>query len=400
MATEQQPPLNLRPLKTAAEIAAEAAAKPQVPPGAPLRTAVQTAMTAPGPVAAPRTPFVNPGGQLTMGEFAAGGARPNMYGLYDPKGAANVQAAGQAMGRAYQAGYVPGQYTPSSSAVAAPAPAAPAPNMSAVRPSVVAPAGAAPMASAGGVGSRLMGAAGMVGKAVPFIGDAIQAAAYGMDPNSNASTMGRIGRGAAAGLGSFGGRVLGGAAGTAVAPGVGTAVGSVGGSVAGAAGGAALYDSLLGEPEVAPMDEAQEFQKRKDMQSGDSPELRERRTTGNLSGLSHQTARAIDAQRDTRANYPSFFEPAATRLSPVVMKKQVPEASSAPDKPQGFQGPSADEAARFRKETGTPYDPKSVTDKLNIERMRAGEQTFTSKQSREFRQSNPTYRPGQYVKRG
>ena len=431
MATEQQPLLNLRPLKTAAEIAAEAAAKPQVPPGAPLRTAVQTAMAAPsggpigtvptsrvggpigqvptlrteqlinpnltgytpGPVAAPRTPFVNPGGQLTMGEFAAGGARPNMYGLYDPKGAANVQAAGQAMGRAYQAGYVPGQYTPSSSAVAAPAPAAPAPNMSAVRPSVVAPTGAAPMASAGGVGSRLMGAAGMVGKAVPFIGDAIQAAAYGMDPNSNASTMGRIGRGVAAGLGSFGGRVLGGAGGTLVAPGVGTAVGSVTGSIGGAAGGAALYDSVFGEPEVAPMDEAQEFQKRMDMRTGDSPELRERRTTGDLSGLSHQTARAIDAQRDTRANYPSFFEPAATRLSPVVMKKDPA--------PKGeFKGPSSDEMARFRKETGTPYDPKSVTDKLNLERMRGGEETFTSKQSREFRKSNPTYRPGQYVKRG
>lgn len=360
MATEQQP-LNLRPLKTAAQIAAEAANKTQVPSGAPLRTAAQIAQAAPsgGPIGRVPTSMVGgPIGQVPV---------LRMEQMVNPN----------------LTGYTPGQFSRGSSALALPAPAAP--DLNAVRPSVVAPTGAAPMASAGGVGSRLMGAAGMVGKAVPFIGDAIQAAAYGMDPNSNASTMGRIGRGVAAGLGSFGGRVGGGIAGTAVAPGVGTAVGSVGGSIAGAAGGAALYDSVFGEPEVAPRDEAAEFQKRMDMRTGDSPEARAARAQETPA---QRIERGEVARRETKANYPSLF----------AEKEAAPAKPAAPK--GEFKGPSDDEMARFRKQTGTPYDPKSITDKLNLERMRAGEQTFTSKQSREFRKANPTYRPGQYVKRG
>jgi hypothetical protein len=148
-----------------------------------------------------------------------------------------------------------------------------------------------------------------------------------------------------------------------------------------------LYDSVFGEPEVAPRDEAAEFQKRMDMRTGDSPEARAARAQETPA---QRIERGEVARRETKANYPSLFA-----------EKEAAPAATKPAAPKGeFQGPSDEEMARFRKQTGTPYDPKSVTDKLNLERMRAGEQTFTSKQSREFRKSNPTYRPGQYVKRG
>ena len=76
-------------------------------------------------------------------------------------------------------------------------------------------------------------------KALPIVGDIAQGYMYGKANHS-------IGRGIAAGLGSFGGRLGGAAAGTVVAPGVGTAVGEIGGSVAGAYGGAKLYDAISG----------------------------------------------------------------------------------------------------------------------------------------------------------
>lgn len=396
-----------KPLKTAAEIAAErlTAAPTAAAPAAPLQTAAQRAMgSAAGIPAIPGN--VQPGGVITAGEFNAGGARPNTYGLYDPRGAANVRAAGQAMGQAYQGGYVPGQYTGSMSVPAAAAPAAPAPptfpNQAGVRPSVIAPNDLAPAASnaaansgrAAGVGSKLLGAAQtmtrMGSMATPFLGDVAQGVIYGAEKGS-------VGRGLMAGLGSFTGRTIGASAGRLGGP-VTAAAGNVTGSFAGGYGGAKLYDALT-ESQAEPVNEAAEFQKRMDMRTGDSPELRERRTTGNLSGRGQQTARELDVQRDTRTNYPSYFEPAASRLDPVVMKDQSPaQAPAGANKASDFQGPSAEEKARFRKQTGTPYDPKSITDKLNLERMRAGEQTFTSKQSREYRRSNPSYRPGQYVK--
>jgi hypothetical protein len=396
------PPKN--PLKTAAEIAAErlAAAPTAAAPAAPLQTAAQRAMgSAAGIPAIPGN--VQPGGVITAGEFNAGGARPNTYNLFDPKGAANLRAAGQAMGQAYQGGYVPGQYTGSMSVPAAAAPAAPAPptfpNQAGVRPSVVAPNDLAPAASnaaansgrAAGVGSKLLGAAQtmtrMGSMATPFLGDVAQGVIYG-------AQKGSVGRGLMAGLGSFTGRTIGTSAGRLGGP-VTAAAGNVTGSFAGGYGGAKLYDALT-ESQTEPVNEAAEFQKRKDMQSGDSPELRAARAQQTPAQLAE---RAEEARRDTRSNYPSYFEPAASRLDPVVMKKDP--APAKPAAPKGeFQGPSAEEKARFRKQTGTPYDPKSITDKLNLERMRAGEQTFTSKQSREFRRANPTYRPGQYVKRG
>lgn len=143
---------------------------------------------------APRVPYVNPGGNITLGEFAGGGARPNMYGVYDPAGAANVRAALPA-----QAAYTPGQYGSSMGMRPMPTaalgagdsmPLAVRPNAAPATTSSAAPAmkaadvlnvrtvpgtggaSAAPMLEAGGagraagVGSRLAGMGSMVGKAL------------------------------------------------------------------------------------------------------------------------------------------------------------------------------------------------------------------------------------------
>lgn len=379
-----------KPLKTAAEIAAErltAAPTAAAAPAAPLQTAAQRAMgSAAGVPAIPGN--VQPGGVITAGEFNAGGARPNTYNLFDPKGAANVRAAGQAMGQAYQGGYVPGQYTGSMSVPAAAAPAAPAPptfpNQAGVRPSVIAPNDLAPAASnaaansgrAAGVGSKLLGAAQTMTRmgtmATPFLGDVAQGVMYGAEKGS-------VGRGLMAGLGSFTGRTIGTSAGRLGGP-VTAAAGNVTGSFAGGYGGAKLFDALT-ESQTEPVNEAAEFQKRMDMRTGDSPEARAARAQETPA---QRTERAEVARRETKTNYPSLFPEKA--------------AASKGESQGEFQGPSAEEKARFRKQTGTPYDPKSITDKLNLERLRAGEQTFTSKQSREYRRANPGYRPGQYVK--
>lgn len=419
-----------------------------VQPELPLRTQ---------PVA--RAPYVNPGGNITLGEFNAGGARPNTYGLYDPRGAANLRAGlpyqalqtGQlnlgpnapgALGYGYwdsktgfspqpldrvARSYTPGQY--GAGPAGAPPAAAPAPtggnSALAIRPNAApanipsaAPAmkaadvlnvrtipgtggaAAAPALEAGaagagragaGVGSRLLTAAGAVGKALPLVGDVLQGAIYGYEGGS-------IGRGVAAGLGSFGGRLAGAAGGTLVAPGVGTAVGSVGGSVGGAAGAAKLYDMATGADDAyqnpAAVRQAEENAAMRAVPSRvDMPQ-----------GLTANTGGSGDAMRiDLPA--PGSTAPQVTRQEPGQPGKyDVPSAATskpkdaAPAKSSGFQGPSAEEMARFRKQTGTPYDPKSITDKLNLERMRAGEKTLTSKQSRDYRRANPDYRPGQYVK--
>jgi len=379
-----------------------------------------TPRVAPVVVPTPQVPFVNPGGNITLGEFVGGGARPNMYGVYDPAGAANVRAALPA-----QAAYTPGQYgggsmgmrpalPPASDLPLAVRPnAAPAaipfeaPAGSAMKPAQVlnvrtipgtGGASAAPMLEAGGagraagVGSRLAGMGSMVGKALPFVGDVLQGAAYGYEGGS-------VGRGVAAGLGSLGGRVAGAAGGSLVAPGVGTAVGSVGGSVAGAAGAAKLYDMATGadspymNPEAMRQTEVNAANRAVPSRI-DMPQ-----------GLTANTGGAGDAMR-IDAPAPGSTTPQITRQAnpqapAAPLKYDVKSASvSSPAKPQGFQAPSAEEAARFRRETGTPFDPKSINDKLNMDRMRAGEGTFNSRQANAYRAANPNYRPGQYSSGG
>jgi hypothetical protein len=122
-------------------------------------------------------------------------------------------------------------------------------------------------------------------------------------------------------------------------------------------------------------------------------------------GLTANTGGAGDAMRiDAPApgsTTPQITRQASPQTATEPLKYDVKSASVAsPAKPQGFQGPSAEEMARFRTETGTPFDPKSINDKLNMDRMRAGEDTFNSKQANAYRASNPNYRPGQYSSSG
>lgn len=382
-----------------------------------------TPRVAPVGVPRPQVPFVNPGGNITLGEFVGGGARPNMYGVYDPAGAANVRAALPA-----QAAYTPGQYGGGSmgmrpmptAALGAgdPMPLAVRPNAAPTTTPSAAPAmkpaqvlnvrtipgtggaSAAPMLEAGGagraagVGSRLAGMGSMVGKALPFVGDVLQGVAYGMDPNSNASTMGRIGRGVVAGLGSLGGRLAGAAGGTLVAPGVGTAVGSVGGSIGGAAGAAQLYDSLMESAPAAPAP-LTAADKGMNLPTPAENQAYFRQKAAEVEATDPRKAAAFNLTA-ARATDPRQVNP-ETRAAAEAVSQGADKAAS---QSGAFQGPSAEEKARFRKQTGTPYDPNSITDKLNLERMRAGEQTFTSKQSREYRRANPSYRPGQYSSGG
>jgi glucose/arabinose dehydrogenase len=79
---------------------------------------------------------------------------------------------------------------------------------------------------------------------------------------------------------------------------------------------------------------------------------------------------------------------------------QLPGAVEAAAKaaPKQFQMPSAEEMAAFRKQTGTAFNAKSINDKLSLERMRGGEETFDSKQANAYRAAHKDYRPGMYTK--
>ena len=86
-------------------------------------------------------------------------------------------------------------------------------------------------------------------------------------------------------------------------------------------------------------------------------------------------------------------------VAPGVVNNPAPVGQPAPvaaPKPQGFQGPSEEEMAAFRKQTGTAFNPKSINDKLSLERMRNGEETFDTKQANAYRAAHKDYVPGSY----
>lgn len=116
-------------------------------------------------------------------------------------------------------------------------------------PEVAPVAGEAAEKGAGGLLSRLtaegaplMKGAFALGKAIPFLGDAYQG-------YQSYKESGSIGRGITGALGSFGGRFLGGSAGSLVGP-AGTVAGEIGGSIAGTSAANHLYDSVFGGPDV------------------------------------------------------------------------------------------------------------------------------------------------------
>jgi hypothetical protein len=90
-------------------------------------------------------------------------------------------------------------------------------------------------------------------------------------------------------------------------------------------------------------------------------------------------------------------------VAPGIVNNPAPvgqpaTAPAAPAASKQFQMPSAEEMAAFRKQTGTAFNAKSINDKLSLERMRAGEETFDSKQANAYRAAHKDYRPGMYTK--
>lgn len=279
--------------------------------------------------------------------------------------------------------------------------------------------------------TKLAPQASLGSKALPFVGDALVGTMYGMDPEK-----GSVGRGVAAGLGSFAGRTLGAAGGALTGPGAPVAVPvlSVGGSIAGAEGAAQLYDYLAGGETQPPTSLSPGVQQ---ALSNRNP-VPSAPTQSNRSDLDPQTANLLAragvgfAEPAPRNAVPKLVDPTSAEQvehrtalkafsdpevrqemgrqnvfpgetstpreesNPKAQVRKAEPVKKTEGKPAEFQGPSEAEMKRFRTLTGTNYDKNSVTDKLNLERMRAGEETMTSKQSRQWRNANPTYRPGMY----
>ena len=97
--------------------------------------------------------------------------------------------------------------------------------------------------------------------------------------------------------------------------------------------------------------------------------------------------------------------PAVTTFNNKNTNKNVPTTTQAQPQfkanPQLAQNPaqvassnpSQQELAKFQKETGTPFNPKSVNDKLNLSLMRKGKSTLNSQQANSYRKANPNWTP-------
>lgn len=117
-------------------------------------------------------------------------------------------------------------------------------------------------------------------------------------------------------------------------------------------------------------------------------------TYNSLATADRQIARA------TGANLPQGV-PATGSIESAPVPQGMPAPvplTSLPAAPKQFQMPSAEEMAAFRKQTGTAFNAKSINDKLSLERMRGGEETFDSKQANAYRATHKDYRPGMYTK--
>ena len=110
--------------------------------------------------------------------------------------------------------------------------------------------------------------------------------------------------------------------------------------------------------------------------------------------------------KNTNKNVPTTTQ--AQPQSPAVTtfnNKNVPTTTQAQPQfkanPQLAQNPaqvassnpSQQELAKFQKETGTPFNPKSVNDKLNLSLMRKGKSTLNSQQANSYRKANPNWTP-------
>jgi len=98
---------------------------------------------------------------------------------------------------------------------------------------------------------------------------------------------------------------------------------------------------------------------------------------------------------------PKPVAPATQQKTPTAVPTQ-PQFRANPQiqkvAPTGtYTPPSQDELTKFRRETGTNFNPNSVNDKLSLQRMRQGQETFNSKQANTYRKANPSWKPGTNV---
>lgn len=83
--------------------------------------------------------------------------------------------------------------------------------------------------------------------------------------------------------------------------------------------------------------------------------------------------------------------PAPEQKAPAPAPTQPRQ--TAPKAPAAFVSPTANELTKFRKETGTNFNPSSRNDKLSMSLMRKGKPTLNTKQANAYRKANPNWTP-------
>jgi hypothetical protein len=81
--------------------------------------------------------------------------------------------------------------------------------------------------------------------------------------------------------------------------------------------------------------------------------------------------------------------PAPEQKAPAPIQPQ----QTTPKAPAAFVSPTANELTKFRKETGTNFNPSSRNDKLGMSLMRKGKPTLNTKQANAYRKANPNWTP-------
>jgi len=97
---------------------------------------------------------------------------------------------------------------------------------------------------------------------------------------------------------------------------------------------------------------------------------------------------------DASGNSPAVSvasQPVAPAPQPAAAPVQPQQV--APKTPAAFVTPNANELAKFRKETGTNFNPSSRNDKLSMSLLRKGKSTLNTQQANAYRKANPNWTP-------
>lgn len=98
-------------------------------------------------------------------------------------------------------------------------------------------------------------------------------------------------------------------------------------------------------------------------------------------------------------------KPSATLVPPAqseedVANKEQEVVKAAQAKQQApvqagkaFVAPNANEEAEFKRQTGTPFNPKSANDRLSLSLLRKGKPTLNTKQANAYRKAHPNWTP-------